>query len=65
MARASKKKQDQYMASVELQMIASISLTEAERAELKIWEKEHVTGDGQFATSDWPGWAVAYKRVAH
>jgi len=31
-------------------------LTQAEKDELASWEREHVTGDGQFGTSDWPGW---------
>jgi len=28
----------------------------AEWAEFLEWERTHVTGDGPYGTSDWPGW---------
>ncbi len=28
-------------------------------AALAAWEREHVTGSGEFGTSDWPGWAAS------
>ena len=30
---------------------------EDERRYLEAWEDEHVLGDGQYGTHDWPGWA--------
>jgi hypothetical protein len=40
-------------------------MSDAERAMLNQWEKSHLDQDGQFATSDWPGWGVVLKRLAH
>ena len=28
-----------------------------EVAEFERWEAEHVKGDGEFTSTDWPGWA--------
>lgn len=36
---------------------AHAAMSAAERAELESWERSHVTGDGEVATSDWPGWS--------
>lgn len=43
---------DRYMALVD----AYSQMPPAVRSELHAWEREHVTGDGRFSTSDWPGW---------
>lgn len=40
-------------------------MTDAERAALHAWEAEHVTGDGRFATSGWPGWTAVFARLFH
>lgn len=44
---------------------AATALTEQERADLTEWERRNVTGDGKFATSDWPGLDAAIKRISH
>ena len=33
-----------------------------EREDLENWDREMVTGDGMFATSDWPGWGSTSER---
>lgn len=38
------------------------SMTDKERQALTKWEDEHVTGDGTYATTDWPGWDDAGER---
>lgn len=40
-------------------------MTDAEKSDLSSWEKTHVTGDGKFASSDWPGWKSVFQRLAH
>lgn len=32
---------------------------------LQHWEQANLGGPEQLATSDWPGWRVAFKRLAH
>lgn len=44
---------------------AATALTEQEKADLTEWERNNVTGDGKFATSDWPGWDAVIKRISH
>jgi len=44
---------------------AATALSEQEKAGLKEWERTHVTGDGRFATSDWPGWDAVIKRISN
>lgn len=53
------------MAVYERIAVASERLSPDEQAALKDWEKTHVTGDGKFATTDWPGWSAVLKRVFH
>jgi hypothetical protein len=53
------------MAVYERIAVASERLTADEQAALKDWEKAHVTGDGKFATTDWPGWSAVLRRVFH
>lgn len=33
------------------------NLTSEDKASLAEWDKDKVTGDGVYGTSDWPGWA--------
>jgi hypothetical protein len=40
-------------------------MSDLEKAELGEWEKQHVTGDGRMATSDWPGWDAIINRIPH
>lgn len=40
-------------------------MSDNEKAALEKWEAEHVTGDGRFGTSDWPGWDDVFKRLSH
>ena len=42
------------MAYFERLIAAGEALTPEEQAELDAWEREHVTGDGEFGTGDWP-----------
>lgn len=44
---------------------AATVMTEAEKIALAEWEKEHVTGDGEFGTTDWPGWEPIISRISH
>lgn len=44
---------------------AGTVLTGAEKSALVEWEKKHVTGDGEFGTSDWPGWEPIISRISH
>lgn len=44
---------------------AAETMTDAEKAELATWEKNHVTGDGAYTTSDWPGWNAIESRISH
>lgn len=44
---------------------AATAMTEAEKQALAEWEKEHVTGSGDFGTSDWPGWDDVISRITH
>ena len=40
-------------------------MSDEERVMLKQWEEAHLGNDDQLATSDWPGWHVVMKRLAH
>lgn len=44
---------------------AATALSEQEKADLTEWERGHVTGEGKFATSDWPGWDAVIRRISH
>lgn len=44
---------------------AGMAMNDREKAELAEWEKVHVTGDGQFGTTDWPGWDAIINRISH
>ncbi|PPS60243.1 hypothetical protein [Pseudomonas sp. BRM28] len=44
---------------------ATMVMTEAEKTALAEWEKKHVTGTGEFGTSDWPGWEAVIARISH
>jgi hypothetical protein len=56
---------DAQLANYERIIKAATSLSEQEKAELKEWERKHVTGDGKFASSDWPGWNAVIARTSH
>jgi len=40
-------------------------MSHAEQHDLTAWESVHLTGDGTFATSDWPGWQAISERLPH
>lgn len=44
---------------------AATVMSEQEKLALAEWEKYCVTGDGQRATSDWPGWDAVINRISH
>ncbi|APQ11021.1 hypothetical protein BJP27_05735 [Pseudomonas oryzihabitans] len=44
---------------------AATVMTEAEKIALAEWEKKHVTGDGEFGTTDWPGLEPIISRISH
>lgn len=44
---------------------AATVMSEQEKAALSEWEKTHVTGSGDFGTSDWPGWDAFVSRISH
>lgn len=44
---------------------AATVMSEQEKKALAEWEKAHVTGTGDFATSDWPGWEAVINRISH
>lgn len=44
---------------------AATIMTEVEKEALVEWEKVHVTGSGDFGTSDWPGWNGLIARITH
>lgn len=53
------------IATIEKVFDALPRLNDQEREELETWERKHVTGDGAYATTDWPGWTGVFKRIAH
>lgn len=53
------------LARYERMIKAATVMSDREKAELAEWEKMHVTGDGQFLTSDWPGWDAIINRISH
>jgi len=40
-------------------------MSDNEKNALEKWENENVIEDGQFGTSDWPGWEAVFKRLSH
>lgn len=40
-------------------------MSAAERTMLSHWERMHLGGVDQLATSDWPGWSVVVKHLCH
>lgn len=47
-------------------MVAAHALmSDGERDMLQQWEQANLGGPEQLATSDWPGWRVVFKRLAH
>lgn len=44
---------------------AATVMSEQEKIALAKWEKTHVTGSGDFGTSDWPGWEAIISRISH
>jgi hypothetical protein len=53
------------MALLERIAAAGKIMTKEEEITLLNWEKAHVTGGGEFATSDWPGWPAVIARLSH
>lgn len=47
-------------------MVAAHALmSDGEREMLQQWEQTNLGSPEQLATSDWPGWRVVFKRLAH
>ncbi|SEE90584.1 hypothetical protein [Pseudomonas coleopterorum] len=44
---------------------AATVMTETEKIALAEWEKKHVIGDGEYGTTDWPGWEPIISRISH
>lgn len=44
---------------------AATVMSEQEKIALAEWEKTHLTGSGDFGTSDWPGWEAIISRISH
>ncbi|MDU4254516.1 hypothetical protein [Pseudomonas sp.] len=53
------------IARYERMVKAATVMTDQEKAALAEWEKTHVTGNGDFGTSDWPGWEAVISRISH
>ncbi|MCZ8254465.1 MAG: hypothetical protein O9327_02135 [Polaromonas sp.] len=51
--------------TAERMVALSSRMTQEEKDELLAWEREHVTGDGKFGTTDWPGWKAVVARLTH
>lgn len=47
---------DDKMAYYAHMMFALQQMSVEQRQELEAWEAANITGDGEMATSDWPGW---------
>jgi hypothetical protein len=56
---------DAELAKCERIIKAATALSEQEEADMTEWERSNVTGDGKFATSDWPGWDAVIARSSH
>lgn len=56
---------ESHIAKYERIIKAATTLTPDEKLALEKWEKENVTGDGNFGTSDWPGWDAVISRISH
>ena len=54
-----------FLITVERVVAAYDVMTADEKAALHAWEALNVTGDGQFGTTDWPGWRSVFSRIAH
>jgi len=65
MARKTQNQMHAQLARYERTITAATVMTEQEKSELTEWEKIHVTGDGRFGTSDWPGWDQIVSRISH
>jgi hypothetical protein len=63
--RSLEKLMDAQLARYERIIKATTALTEQEKAGLMEWERNNVTGNGKFATNDWPGWDEVIKRISH
>lgn len=55
--------QSDYVLTIERMISVQGQMSDKERAELSLWEKSKVTGDGLYATSDWPGWPAVIRRL--
>jgi hypothetical protein len=54
-----------YLLSTERIVTLYPQMTSEEKYALHDWEKTYVTGAGEFATSDWPGWKAVVDRLSH
>ncbi|EKY4113656.1 TPA: hypothetical protein ACGW3M_001004 [Pseudomonas aeruginosa] len=56
---------ESHLARYERIVKAALVMTEAEKELLAKWEAEYVKGDGEFGTTDWPGWPQVIARITH
>lgn len=56
---------ERHLLTFERLLKAHEAMTEAEKAELHAWETQYVTGDGEFARTDWPGWPAVIARISN
>lgn len=54
-----------YLLVIERMIHAESLLSQEERSALNAWEREYLRGDGNWVTSDWPGWADVFRRIQH
>lgn len=64
MSDPNKKTAEVSVATFERMLAAYHAMPESEREALHEWERANL-GDGITATSDWPGWREAIRRLSH
>jgi hypothetical protein len=65
MVMATDKMAEAMLMTFERMVSMHAQMSEQERTMLSQWEKTNLGGPDQLATSDWPGWQVIFKRLAH
>ena len=59
------KQSETMLVPFERMVAAHASMSDGERCMLQQWEQANLAGPDPLATSDWPGWRVVFKRLAH
>jgi len=65
MVMATNKMTEAVLLTFERMVAIHALMSDEERAMLGQWEKAYLGGPNQLATSEWPGWRVVFKRLAH